>query len=251
MTDVRSLALRQLADYRAGTPGTFFADPGRPHLSLEDAYEVQDEVAALRHPAEHVVGYKVGCTGPGTRAQFGLDGPIRGLLYDTEQHASGSELSYRSFTNLAIEGELAVRLGGDGRIAQVLPVIELHNDVFRGQPPTLQELVGVANNGIHAGVVLADPAAEAPWREDGPLGGRLTVRVNGVCVDEGPADGVPGGPAGSLAWLARHLAARGLSLNPGQLVLTGTPLGLIPVQPGDRVQVTADHLGSVEARIRD
>ncbi len=95
----------------------------------------------MRGPAERVIGYKVGCTGPGTRAQFGLDGPIRGLLYDTELHASGSELSYRSFANLAIEGELAVRLGGDGRIAQVFPVIELHNYVFRGQPPTLQELV--------------------------------------------------------------------------------------------------------------
>ena len=249
MTDVRALALRQLADYRAGTPGTFFADPGRPHLSLEDTYRVQDEVAALRSPTEQVVGYKVGCTGPGTRAQFGLDGPIRGLLYDTELHASGSELPYHSFANLAVEGELAVRLGGDGRSAQVLPVIELHNYVFRGQPPTLQELV--ANNGIHAGVVLADPAAEAPWREDEPLGGRLTVRVNGVSVDEGPGDGVPGGPAGSLQWLARHLAAHDRSLRPGQLVLTGTPLALIPVRPGDLVQVTADHLGSVEARIRD
>ena len=246
---VRSLAVRQLADYRAGTPGTFFADPGRPHLSLEDAYRVQGEVAALRGPTEPVIGYKVGCTGPGTRAQFGLDGPIRGLLYGTELHACGSELSYRSFANLAIEGELAVRVGGDGRIAQVLPVIELHNYVFRGQPPTLQELV--ANNGINAGVVLADPAAEAPWRGEEPLGGRLTVRVNGACVDEGPMDGVPGGPAGSLRWLARHLADHGLALQPGQLVLTGTPLGLIPVRPGDQVQVTAEHLGSVEATIGD
>lgn len=246
---VHSLALRQLADYRAGTPGTFFADPERPHLSLEDAYRVQGEVAALRGPAEGVVGYKVGCTGPGTRAQFGLDGPIRGLLYDTELHACGSELSHRSFANLAVEGELAVRMGGDGRSARVFPVIELHNYVFRGQPPTLQELV--ANNGINAGVVLADAAAEAPWRGDELLGGSLTVRVNGVGVAEGPMDGVPGGPAGSLRWLARHLADHDLSLHPGQLVLTGTPLALIPVRPGDHVQVTADRLGSVEATIVD
>lgn len=65
---VPSLVARQLADYRAGTPSTFFADPDRPPLSLEDAYRVQAEVAALRGPAEQVVGYKVGCTGPGTRA---------------------------------------------------------------------------------------------------------------------------------------------------------------------------------------
>ena len=246
---VRSLALRQLADYRAGTPGTFFADADRPHLSLEDAYRVQAEVAALRGPEERVTGYKVGCTGPGTRVQFGLDGPVRGLLYDTELHACGSELSHGSYANLAIEGELAVRLGEGGRIAQVFPVLELHNYVLRGQPPTLQELV--ANNAVHAGVVLPDPASGAQWEGGEPLSGRLSVRINGICVDEGPMDGVPGGPAGSLRWLARHLADHGLPLQPGQLVLTGTPLALIPVRPGDHVAVTADRLGSVTALVRN
>ncbi len=237
---LRTLAVRQLADYRAGTPGTFFADPGRPPLALEEAYRVQAEVAALRGPADQVVGYKVGCTGPGTRAQFGLDGPIRGLLYDTEMHPPGSELSYRSYADLAIEGELAVRLDGGGRVARVFPVIELHNYVFRGQPPMLSELL--ANNGINAGVVLPPPAAEVPWRGDEPVTGRLTVEINGTCVEEGPMDGVPGGPAGSLRWLAQHLADHGLSLRPGQLILTGTPLGLIRVRPGDHIRVTAEHL---------
>ncbi len=244
----RALAARQLADYRAGTPGTFFADPERRDLSLDEAYRVQAEVAALRAPAERVVGYKVGCTGPGTRAQFGLDGPIRGLLYDTELHASGSEISSSAYAELAIEGELAVRLGDEGRIAEVFPVIELHNYVFRGQPPTLQELV--ANNGIHAGVVLPPPSAGTPWREDEPLTGRLTVRIDGTCVEEGPMDGVPGGPAGSLRWLAAHLADHGLSLRPGQLVLTGTPLGLIRVRPGASIKVSAEHLGAVEVTVR-
>lgn len=247
MTDVRSLALRQLADYRAGTPGTYFADGRGPHLDLDDAYRVQGEVAALRAPAEQVIGYKVGCTGPGTRAQFGLDGPVRGFLYDTEVHASGTELPHGSYANLAIEGELAVRLGGDGRIARVFPVIELHNFVFRAQPPTLQELV--ANNCINAGVVLPLPAAETSWDGKEPLTGRLTVHVNGVCVDEGPMDGVPGGPAGSLRWLGRQLADYGLSLRAGQLVLTGTPLSLIPVRPGDHIRVTAEDHGGVEATI--
>jgi 2-keto-4-pentenoate hydratase len=242
-----ALATRQLADYRAGTPGTLFADPARPELTLDEAYRVQDEVAALRAPAERVVGYKVGCTGPGTRAQFGLDGPIRGLLYDTELHPSGSEIAHSAYADLAIEGELAVRLGDDGRIAQVFPVIELHNYVFRGQPPTLPELV--ANNGIHAGVVLPPPAAEMPWRGDEPLTGRLTVQIDGTRVDEGPMDGVSGGPAGSLRWLARHLADSGRSLRPGQLVLTGTPLGLIRVRPGASIRVTAEGLGAVEVTV--
>ncbi len=54
---------------------------------------------------------------------------------------------------------------------------------------------------------------------------------------------------GSLRWLAQHLADHGLSLRPGQLVLTGTPLGLIRVRPGDHVRVTAEHLGAVQTKI--
>ncbi len=61
--------------------------------------------------------------------------------------------------------------------------------------------------------------------------------------------GVPGGPAGSMEWLRRQLAAYGLGLRPQQLVLTGTPLGLIPLHPGDSVRVTAEQLGSVEATV--
>ena len=120
---VRELAARQLADYRAGTPGTFFGEGDRPHLSLEDAYAVQAEVASLRAAeGEPVAGYKVGCTGPNVREQFGMDGPVRGFVYETELYPSGSKLSYASYANLAIEGELAVRLGDDAEIVRVFPV---------------------------------------------------------------------------------------------------------------------------------
>ena len=244
---VRGLAARQLTDYRVRTPGTFFAEEDRPRLTLDDAYAVQAEVTALRAAeGEPVAGYKVGCTGPNVREQFGMDGPIRGFLYGTELYPSEATLSHASYANLAIEGELAVRLGDDAEIARVFPVIELHNYVFRSESPSLQELV--ANNGVHAGVVL--PATEGTeWRGDEPLAGALRVEINGKTVGEGSMSGVPGGPAGSLEWLRRHLSAYGLSLRPHQLVLTGTPLGLYPVGPGDGVRVTAEGLGIVEATV--
>ncbi|MBA3471942.1 MAG: fumarylacetoacetate hydrolase family protein, partial [Rubrobacter sp.] len=124
--------------------------------------------------------------------------------------------------------------------------IELHNYVFRSKPPNLQELV--ANNGLHAGVVL--PAADcAQWRGDEPLTGVLRVTINGEMVEEGPMSGVPGGPAGSVEWLRRHLPEYGLTLRPQQLILTGTPLSLTPVRPGDSLCVTAERLGTVEATV--
>ncbi len=244
---VRGLAVRQLTDYRARTPGTFFAEEDRPRLTLDDAYAVQAEVARLRAAeGEPVAGYKVGCTGPNVREQFGMDGPIRGFVYGTELYPSEATLSYASYANLAVEGELAVRLDDDAQIARVFPIIELHNYVFRSESPSLQELV--ANNGVHAGVVL--PVAEgAWWRGDEPLRGALRVEIDGRTVEEGPMSGMPGGPAGSVEWLRRHLAAHGLALRPHQLVLTGTPLSLTPVRHGDSVRVTAEGLGAVEATV--
>ena len=244
---VGGFAARQLADYRIRRPGTLFAGVDHPNLTLGDAYAIQARVATLRAAeGESVAGYKVGCTGPGTREQFGMDGPICGFLYEPELHPSGAKLSYASYANLAVEGEMAVRLGDDAEIAHVFPVIELHNYVFRSKTPNLQELI--ANNGLHSGVVL--PATDgARWHGDDLLDGVLRVTINEEVVEEGHASGVPGGPAGSVEWLRRHLPEYGLTLRPRQLILTGTPLSLIPVRPGDSLRVMAEGLGAVEASV--
>jgi len=242
---LRALAARQLSDYRARRPGTFFAEPAASALDLADAYAVQGEVASVREAAGDVVaGYKIGCTGPRVIEQFGMDGPIRGFLFESEIHRSGAALSFAQYDHLAIEGEFAIRMGDDGEIDRVFPVIELHNYVFRGPRPTLPELV--ANNGIHAGLVV--PVREIEW-SGASFAESVSIEVNGHVIQHGLSSDVPGGPAGSLAWLKSHLAAHGLTLRPRQLVLTGTPLGLIPVHPGDRVVVTTTRSSSVEARI--
>jgi 2-keto-4-pentenoate hydratase len=246
MRSLGHLAARQLADYRAGRPGTWFAEPQAASLDLAEAYAIAHEVVALRIASgERLAGYKVGCTGARVRQQFGMDGPIRGHVFEPELHDSGTTLSAAAYDHLAIEGELAVRLDGAGRIARVFPVIELHNYVFRGARPTLPELV--ANNGLHAGVVRG--ANAVAWHGDPSLTAELRVEINGETRERGPAGGVPGGPAGSLAWLAEHLAQHGLALQPGQIVLTGTPLGLVPVRAGDRIRVVADGLGEVIAEV--
>ena len=69
--DIAKLAAAQIQDYRSNNPGTCFEDPGFS-IDIATAYELQDAVTALRVASgERVIGYKVGCTGPGTRAQFG------------------------------------------------------------------------------------------------------------------------------------------------------------------------------------
>jgi 2-keto-4-pentenoate hydratase len=237
---VRALAERQLRDYRRREPGTFFAEGAA--LSLDEAYALQAEVARLRiAEGDTVAGYKLGCIGPRILETFGMSGPIRGRLYRSEIHRSPARVSAASFATLAIEGEMALRIGDDGAAAEAFPVIELHNYVFRGARKTLPELV--ANNGLHAGVVLP---ARASGLAPPPDEGEISVEIDGVLVESGGLWAMPGGAPGALAWLSTHLAKDDLALRPGDLVLAGTPLGLHPVGAGSTIRVTAVDLPPVQ-----
>jgi 2-keto-4-pentenoate hydratase len=243
---LQALARRQWHDYRQGTPGTHFGEE-HPRLSLDQAYAVQMEVARLRcDDGDAVAGYKVGCIGAGVVEQFGMSGPIHGRLFRSELRASGDTLEYGGYANLAIEGEMAVRIGANGAIVAAFPVIELHHFVFRGSPKTLIELV--ANNGINAGAVLPRDEASMPpdWWEAART---LVVRLNGSVVEAGDLWAMAGGAVEAVEWLRTDLSRHGVSLAPGDLVLTGTPLGLHPIRPGDRVAVSVDGRELVEARI--
>lgn len=240
------LAARQWADYQAIRPGMAFQDRALS-LTTAEAYAVQAQVVRLRCAAgDAVVGYKVGCIGPGIQKQRGLVGPIHGRLFRSEVRHSGDVVPYRTFENLAIEGEMAVRIGADLEIVAAFPVIELHHFVYRGERPSLGELI--ANNGINAGVVLPIRMESTPpsrW-----TGAReLSIEVNGKGIDRGELWGMPGGAAAAVRWLRDSLAQSGSDLRDGDLVLTATPLGLHPVRPGDHVVVSVDGEPFVECYV--
>ncbi len=234
------LATRQLADYDRHRPGTLFEDPSIK-LTVEESYALQFEVARLREErGEVVAGYKIGCISPAVQAQLGLDQPVFGHVFESELHRSGAILDLADYDGLAIEGEFAVRIGDDS----VFAVMELHNYVIRRAPLTAQELI--ANNAIHAGVVL-------PREEGGPadlLDESIAVLRNGAILGTATSRALPDGPLASVARLVRHLERHGKALHPGQIVLTGSPLPLYPAEPGDEFEVRCEHLAGVKAVVK-
>ncbi len=232
---VEELAARQLSDYRALSPGTYFGERREP-LTLDEAYQVQTAVRRLRvEEGDGVAGYKVGCTSLEIERRFGLHGPIHGVLFENEIRRSGARLDAASFANLAVEGEMAVRLGARGAIEAAFPIIELHNLVFRSEPKTLSELI--VNNGLNTGVVLPDEETGVGLLHD--ENAKLRVLLNGECIDEGKLWSMADGATAALAWLETSLKRCGTTWAPGQLILTSTPLGIHPVRPGDHVEVQA------------
>ena len=232
---IQQLAERQVEDLAQLTPGTYFAEPGST-LSIDEAYDVQERIVELRTlNGEKAGGYKLGCLGAKIRETFGMDGPICGRLFANEFHTSGVTLSCADYANLAIEGEMAVRISNDYGIESVFPVIELHHFVLRSDPPVLQELI--VNNGINAGVVLP-PRDSVLGRPK--AGETIAIEINGQLLADAPLWGFPGGAEETLAWLTNHLKARDLKLKPGEIVLAGTLSGMYPVNPGDEVRVWVD-----------
>jgi 2-keto-4-pentenoate hydratase len=249
--DLQDLARRMLADHDARTPNQVFAEP--VELTTEQAYFLQAEVTLLRvQREEKVIGYKVGCTSQMVQKQLAINEPIFARVFDTGRFESGAELSCSRFANLAVEGELAVRLGQDvsapvgvgecrAAIASVFPVIELHHYVLRSPQPSPAELV--ASGGMHAGLVLPDREAclsdlesLSVWIDDERIG-----KVSGADVTELAVR--------SVSWLADRLAEQGLTLARGQVVLTGSLLPLYTVKPDMRVVAALTPLGRSSAMI--
>jgi 5-oxopent-3-ene-1,2,5-tricarboxylate decarboxylase/2-hydroxyhepta-2,4-diene-1,7-dioate isomerase len=75
-------------------------------------------------------------------------------------------------------------------------------------------------------------------------GKRITTTVNGDVVQDGNTD--------EMAWDMHYLVAdiaRTITLEPGDLLLSGTPANSRPVQPGDVVAVEVEGLGTLENHI--
>jgi 5-oxopent-3-ene-1,2,5-tricarboxylate decarboxylase / 2-hydroxyhepta-2,4-diene-1,7-dioate isomerase len=85
-----------------------------------------------------------------------------------------------------------------------------------------------------------------PAREFDPTNYELTTTVNGEVVQQATADDLIWGVAYQLADLSRLI-----TLEPGDVVLTGTPANSRPMAPGDVVAVEISGLGRVENTVVD
>lgn len=74
-----------------------------------------------------------------------------------------------------------------------------------------------------------------------PQGARLRTAINDKLVQDAPVDDLIFDVSRLISFIS-HVT----TLEPGDLVFTGTPSGVSMIQPGDRVTVTVDGIGSLE-----
>ncbi len=249
-------ARQQLLDYGNRCPGSLFADG--LSLTVEQGYRLQRAVTKLRiDRGDRIVGYKVGCTSPTIRAQLGIKHCVTGRLYQSEQYVSGVSLKYGNYSNLAIEGELAVVLRRNPKptdftqpgipecVSCIMPVIEIHNHVMHGTPASAGELI--ANNAIHAGFITGDLTE----RTDDLENPKLTILIDGNVVETCEGLQLVETIQSSLQWLQATLEETGEDLQEGQIILTGSIPSLIPINQQCTVKIHAPPFGDTTATFVD
>ena len=77
---------------------------------------------------------------------------------------------------------------------------------------------------------------------------KVTVTKNGAPLSEGLGSAVQGNPAQAVAWLANTLGQYGVTLDAGDIILSGSVVPLEPAVKDDIFEMTLHGIGTCTAK---
>ncbi|HVX20553.1 MAG TPA: fumarylacetoacetate hydrolase family protein [Acidimicrobiales bacterium] len=230
-----------------------------PTIDVSDAYAVQlANVDRLRKEGQQVAGHKVGLSSRAMQRMLGVDEPDYGHLLDPMFLLDGESVPITRFIQPRVEIEVAFVLGralaGPGRTVAdvvratdcVLPAIEIVDSRVVDWSIRLPDTI--ADNASSGAVVLGGRPRRVTDLDLKVTGGLL--RANGRITETGAAGAVLGNPMTAVAWLANKVAAFGVTLDPGHVIMSGSFTRMIPVRAGDDVRAELEDMGNVAISFR-
>jgi 2-keto-4-pentenoate hydratase len=213
--------------------------------SPELAYAIQARWTELRHErGEGVMGRKIGLTSRAMQEQIGVSEPDYGTLWTSRYYparAGRSEMPSDVFVQPRLEGEIAYLIGrplaGPGvtsqqvlaatdAIAVSVEVIDSRIDSWRIKLPDT-----VADNSSYGALTLGAWSRSLRETDLRTLG--MIIHQNGQPVAEGVGAAALGHPSRAVAWLVNKLSTYGVSLEAGDVVLSGSLARSLPAKHGD------------------
>jgi 2-keto-4-pentenoate hydratase len=223
-------------------------------VDVTAAYEVQLANIARRVDAgDSVRGHKVGLSAKAMQQMLGVDEPDYGHLLESMFLWESDAVDASRFLQPRAEIEVAFVLGrtleGPGvTVADairatdfVLPSIEVVDSRVADWRITLPDTI--ADNASSGAVVLGGSPTKLTDLDVRLIG--ATLRSNGELRETGASGAVLGNPVVAVAWLANKVAAFGVTLEAGHVIMPGSCTRMIPVAAGDVVTAEFDQLGSV------
>ncbi len=228
-----------------------------PHLSLEQAYAIQQQLVALRlQSGERVVGKKIGVTSQAVMDLLGVKQPDFGILTDAMSLHSGAAIAADTMIQPKAEGELAFVLKHDlmGPGVSVADVLRATEGVMvcfeivdsRIQNWNIKIQDTVADNASCGVFVLGQRLVPIQDLDLGLCG--MVLEQNGEVVATGAGAATMGSPAVAVAWLANTLGRLGMGLKAGEVILSGSLGPMIAVKAGDNLRVSIGGVGSCSVR---
>jgi 2-keto-4-pentenoate hydratase len=252
--------LRTLADrlYRAErdrvpVPPLIQEHPG---LTAADAYAIQLHNIARREAP--VVGHKVGLSSKAMQEMMGVDEPDYGHLLADMRLSETEPADAGRYCYPRVEIEVAFLLGADlpghdcteqdvlDATEAFAPSIELIDSRIVDWRISLADTI--ADNASSAGFVVG--AGRVPPKDLDPRGIAAVLHRGAEPVAQGRSDAVLGNPVTAVAWLARTVAAFGVRLRAGHLILPGACARAVDVHPGDEFRAVFTGLGDVRLSFR-
>ena len=233
-----------------------------PEMGMDDAYQVQNAIyRAKLEEGRKVIGWKIGLTSKAMQYALNIDIPDSGILFDDMLFENGATVPAGRFIQPRIEAEIAFimkdAIGGadvthEDVIAAtdyVAPSIEiLDTRIQRIDPETGKARTvfdTISDNAANAGIVLG-PERHAVDAFDLRWVGAITSR-NGEVEETGLGAGVLNDPVESVVWLARRMAQYGQSIEPGQIILSGSFIRPVECPSGTDIHADFGPFGSVDA----
>jgi 2-oxo-hept-3-ene-1,7-dioate hydratase len=232
-----------------------------PDADVADAYRIGLAVRDLKLAAgRSVKGHKIGLTSKAMRQLTGATEPDYGFIYDDWFALEGSAVSRAKMNRPLVEVELAfvMREPLRGPSVNVVDVIRATDFVL----PAL-EIVDSRYN-ARGKNTLVDSIADGAMCGFVVLGGRpadlrdvdvrrmsATLSINGDIMETGSAGAVMGNPLNAVVWLANKLHEFGVTMQPGDVILSGSFVKAIPFDAGDSIVALFDELGEVTLRVTE
>jgi 2-keto-4-pentenoate hydratase len=213
--------------------------------SVDDAYAIQSAWTALRIArGERVLGRKIGLTSRAMQEAAGVYEPDFGALWSSryvEAKDGVAELPRATFIQPRMEGEIAFLLGkplrGPGvTIDDVLSATDALAASFEVVDSRIIrkefKLVDTVSDNASYGAFTLGPWDRSLVKTDLRTLGML-LSHNGEVVVEGVGYASLGHPALAVAWLANKLAEFDITLQPNDIILSGSLGRAIPIERGD------------------
>ncbi|QJQ31340.1 2-oxopent-4-enoate hydratase [Sphingomonas lacunae] len=231
-----------------------------PELTIDHAYAISLEALSRRKAeGERVVGKKIGVTSKAVQDMLGVHQPDFGFLTDRMHVAGHVDIDAHKLIQPRAEAEIAFilreSLTGPGITgADVIAATEAIAPCFEIVDSRIDDwqigIVDTVADNASCGVFVLGPERIDPRTVSLP---DLHVRVtkNGAPLSEGYGAAVQGDPAQAVAWLANTLGAYGVTLDAGDIILSGSLVPLANAAKGDVFALTlsagADPIGACTA----